>query len=186
MLLEEIYKKAKVVRSGKSLTTVNEFTDQIPALRPEVLMEVAYKIIRVMKQGASKIVTEEDKGVALATTVSLLTGVPLAVARWYSYSLGGLKEQVVAIDSEYFQGQLYLNGVEAGDRVIIIDDTLSSGGAAIALSDAVKGAGGELVDVVCAVEKIGNGGADNVLRATGLTVKTIIRVTVAEDGVSVD
>lgn len=186
MLLEEIYKKAKVVRSGKSLTTVNEFTDQIPALRPEVLMEVAYRIIRIMKHGASKIVTEEDKGVALATTVSLLTGVPLAVARWYSYSLGSLNEQVVAIDSEYFKGQLYLNGVEAGDRVIIVDDTLSSGGAVIALSDAVKGAGGELVDIVCAVEKIGNGGADNVLRATGLTVKTIIRVVVGEDGVSVE
>ncbi|AZF11594.1 Adenine phosphoribosyltransferase [Pseudomonas sp. R2-37-08W] len=186
MLLEEIYRKANVVWSGKSLTTVNEFTDQIPALRPEVLMEVAHKVIKVMSHDISKIVTEEDKGVALATTVALLTGIPLAVARWYSYSLGGFNEQVVAIESEYFHGQLYLNGVEAGDRVIIIDDTLSSGGAVIALVEAVKAAGGELVDIVCAVEKVGNGGADNVRRATGLAVKTIMKVAVSENGVSIE
>lgn len=41
MLLKEIYQSAKVVNSGKTLTTVNEFTDQLPALRPEVLIEVA-------------------------------------------------------------------------------------------------------------------------------------------------
>ncbi|WP_330210243.1 phosphoribosyltransferase family protein [Pseudomonas sp. AM4(2022)] len=186
MLLEEIYKKAKVVRSGKSLTTVNEFTDQIPALRPEVLIEVAHKIIKVMERDVSKIVTEEDKGAALATTVSLLTGIPLAMARWYSYSLGGFNEQVVDIDSEYYKGQLYLNGVEVGDRVIIIDDTLSSGGAVIALVDAVKGAGGEVADVVCAVEKVGNFGVENVVGATGIAVKTILKVLVSEDRVTVE
>ncbi|AZE84734.1 Adenine phosphoribosyltransferase [Pseudomonas orientalis] len=185
MLLEEIYKDARVVRSGENLTTVNEFTDQIPALRPAVLMEVAHEIIKVANLDVSKIVTEEDKGAALATTVSLLTGVPLAIARWYSYSLGGINEQVVAIDSEYFRGQLYLNGVEAGDRVIIIDDTLSSGGAVIALVDAVRGAGAEVVDIVCAVEKVGNSGAENVKGKTGLFVKTIMKVAVGEDRVTI-
>lgn len=186
MLLEEIYKKARVVRSGKSLTTVNEFTDQIPALRPAVLMEVAHKVVKLANLDVSKIVTEEDKGAALATTVSLLTGIPLAMARWYSYSLGDANEQVVSIDSEYFKGQLYLNGIEAGDRVIIVDDTLSSGGAVIALVDAVKGAGAEVVDIVCAVEKIGNAGADNVRDATGLLVKTVIKVAVGEDRVTIE
>ncbi len=51
-------------------------------------MEVAQKIVRLMDFNVSKIVTEEDKGAALATTVSLLTGIPMAMARWYSYSLG--------------------------------------------------------------------------------------------------
>jgi len=90
MLLEEVYRNARVVNSGAALTTVNEFTDQIPALRPEVLMEVAQKIVRLMDFNISKIVTEEDKGAALATTVSLLTGIPMAMARWYSYSLGDI------------------------------------------------------------------------------------------------
>lgn len=185
MLLEDIYRSARVVNSGKALTTVNEFTDQIPALRPEVLTEVAQKIIKLMDLNVSKIVTEEDKGAALATTVSLLTGIPLAMARWYPYSLGGINEQVVNIQSEYFQGDMYLNGIEAGDRVTIIDDTLSTGGAVIGLVKAVRGAGGELVDVICAVEKVENNGFENVKNQVGIDVKTIMKVAVREEGVTV-
>lgn len=185
MLLEEVYRNARVVNSGTALTTVNEFTDQIPALRPEVLMEVAQKIVRLMDFNVSKIVTEEDKGAALATTVSLLTGIPMAMARWYSYSLGDINEQMVNVQSEYFQGDMYLNGVNAGDRVTIIDDTLSTGGAVIALVNAVKGAGGELVDVICAVEKVGNNGAEKVKEQTGIDVKTIMKIVVGDEGVNV-
>lgn len=185
MLLEDIYKNAKVVNSGKAWTTVNEFTDQIPALRPEVLMEVAHGIIKCMDLSVSKIVTEEDKGAALATTVSLLTGIPLAMARWYSYSLSDINEQVVNIQSEYFDGVVYLNGVDVGDRVTIIDDTLSTGGTIIALARAVSGAGGELVDVVCAVEKVENNGFKNVKSQTGVEVKTLMKIMVREEGVSV-
>lgn len=185
MLLEEIYKNAKVVSSGKALTTVNEFADQIPALRPAVLMEVAQKVIRLMDLGVNKIVTEEDKGAALATTVSLLTGIPMAIARWYPYSLEGVNEQVVNIKSEYFQGQLYLNGVDAGDRVAIVDDTLSTGGAVIALVEAVRAGGGEVVDVVCAVEKVGSSGRFNVKNKTGVSVKTILKIVVGAKGVDV-
>lgn len=185
MLLEQVYKDAKVVNSGGAYTTVNEFTDQIPALRPAVLVEVAQRIVRLMDLNVSKIVTEEDKGAALATTVSLLTGIPMAMARWYPYSLGTINEQVVSIDSEYFQGEMYLNGIEAGDRAAIIDDTLSTGGAIVALTEAIRSAGGELLDVVCAVEKVGNGGFEKVRKMTGLSVKSVLKIKVNESGVSV-
>lgn len=185
MLLEEVYKKAKVVNSGKSLTTVNEFTDQIPALRPAVLIEVAQNLIRLMDLDVSKIVTEEDKGAPLATTISLLTGIPMAMARWYPYSLGDVNEQVVNIDSEYFQGKMYLNGIDAGDKVTIIDDTLSTGGAVISMVEAVQGAGGQLVDVTCAVEKMGGGGFKNVQAKTGIRVKTLIKIVVEDQSVRV-
>ncbi|WP_273825905.1 phosphoribosyltransferase family protein [Pseudomonas asplenii] len=185
MLLEEVYRAARVVHSGRALTTVNEFTDQLPALRPEVLIEVAQALIRKMDLGASKIVTEEDKGAPLATAVSLLSGIPMAMARWYPYSLGELNERVVSISSEYFEGQLYLNGINPGDRVVIVDDTLSTGGAVIALIEAVRCGGGEVIDVICAVEKLGCNGVDNVLRATGIRVKTIMKIIVGPDAVRV-
>ncbi|MGY2289664.1 adenine phosphoribosyltransferase [Pseudomonas sp. SDO528_S397] len=185
MLLEEIYRRAKVVNSGRALTTVNEFTDQLPALRPEVLIEVAQKIVRVMDLSVNKIVTEEDKGTALATTVSLLTGIPMAIARWYPYSLDGVNELWVDLKSEYFDGRLYLNGIDAGDRVAIIDDTLSTGGAVVALVEAVRAGGGEVFDVVCAVEKVGNNGSLNVKSKTGIEVKVIMKIAVDEEGVKV-
>lgn len=185
MLLEEVYKAARVVNSGRALTTVNEFTDQLPALRPAVLIEVAQAVIRKMDLGVNKIVTEEDKGAPLATAVSLLSGIPMAMARWYPYSLGTLNEKVVSISSEYFEGQLYLNGINPGDRVAIVDDTLSSGGAVIALVEAIREGGGDVVDVICAVEKVGCKGADNVLKETGIHVKTIMKIIVEVDSVRV-
>ncbi|MFC6339301.1 adenine phosphoribosyltransferase [Pseudomonas sp. CCM 7891] len=185
MLLKEIYKNAKVVNSGKALTTVNEFTDQLPALRPEVLLEVAYKVIKLMDFTADKIVTEEDKGAPLATAVSILTGIPMAMARWYPYSLDSVNESVVSISSEYFEGKMYLNGVQPGDRITVIDDTLSTGGAVISLIEAIRNCGGKVVDIICVVEKIQNGGANKVFKETGINVKTIMKIMVSKEGVEV-
>ena len=183
--LEDVYNKARVVRAGSTLITVNEFTDQSPALRPEVLFEVAHEVLRLMDLSVDKIVTEEDKGAPLATAVSLLTGIPMAMARWYTYSLDEVDTTVVDIKSEYFEGKLYLNGIQCGDRVVILDDTLSTGGAVVSLVEAVRQGGGEVVDVICAVEKVQNNGAVHVLNSTGLAVKTLIKITLSDEKVNV-
>ena len=39
MLLESVYEGAPAILTGRYLTTVNEFTDQVPALRTSVLKE---------------------------------------------------------------------------------------------------------------------------------------------------
>ncbi|WP_151816247.1 phosphoribosyltransferase family protein [Acinetobacter seifertii] len=185
MLLEEIYKNARVVNSGKTLTTVNEFTDQLPALRPKVLIEVAYAILEHLDCDFDKIVTEEDKGAPLATTISLLTGKPLAMARWYPYSLTELNNNVVDIKSEYFEGKMYLNGIDKGDKVVIIDDTLSTGGAVIALAEALKTAGSTIEKVICAIEKVQNKGKEKVKEITGLDVTSIMKIEVFPEEVKV-
>ncbi|MBS9422739.1 adenine phosphoribosyltransferase [Photorhabdus caribbeanensis] len=185
MLLEDVYENARVVNSGKALTTVNEFTDQLPALRPQVLIEVAHRIIQLMDLKVDKIVTEEDKGAPLATAISLFTGIPLAMARWYPYGLDEMNNTVVQISSEYFEGKMYLNGIEPGDRVSIIDDTLSTGGAVISLIEAVQKRGGEIKDVICAVEKVQNNGKNKVKDKTGIEVKTIMKIYLDHKSVKV-
>src|SRR5690349_21623349 len=45
MLLERAYEGAPALLTGKHLTTVNEFTDQIPALRPELLAEARDRLL---------------------------------------------------------------------------------------------------------------------------------------------
>ncbi len=185
MLLKEVYTSAKVVRSGSHFTTVNEFTDQLPALRPKVLWEAALEVVKTMNANVDKIVTEEDKGAPLATLVSIMTNTPLAIARWYPYSLGTYNEVKVKIDSEYFRGDLYLNGIESGDNVAIIDDTISTGGALIALINAIREAGGNVTDVVCVIEKVDNRGVERVFKETGVKVKTIIKISVSESGVEI-
>ncbi|MER7398624.1 phosphoribosyltransferase family protein [Streptomyces sp. NPDC000151] len=179
MLLEEVYAGAPTVKSGRHLTTVNEFTDQSPALRPEVLAEAAGRMLALGDFDADKILVEEDKGAFLGGALSLAAGLPLAVARWYTYDLGD-RSVPVPIDSEYFQGTLYVNGIEPGDRLTIVDDTISTGGTLIALIEAVQAAGARVGEVVVAVEKPENGGREKVAARFGITVKSVIRIAVDE------
>jgi adenine/guanine phosphoribosyltransferase-like PRPP-binding protein len=80
---------------------------------------------------------------------------------------------------EYTQGTLYLNGVERGDQVLIVDDLISTGGTLVALIRAVRQAGAHIRDVVCVAEKIEYGGGARVQAETGLAVKTLVKISVA-------
>jgi cysteine synthase A len=180
MLLEEIYEGAPTVFSGPYRTTINELTDQRPALRPEALAEAVNRLVRLGTfSAATKLLVEEDKGGILAGPVCLATGLPLAVARWYPYDLpgeGGNPPAEVEIASEYYSGHLYVNGIVPGDRVVIIDDTVSTGGTLVALVEAVRRAGAEVLEALVVTEKPANGGAEAVRVRCGIDVKTVLRV----------
>lgn len=182
-LLREAYKNAKIVNSGKHLTTINELCDQTPALRPELLLEVVDEILKFGTFGATKILTEEDKGAPIATAVSLATKLPLAMARWYPYHLPNQTQ--VNINSEYFSGSLYLNGLEPNDRVLILEDTLSTGGTMTALIEAIEKADAQVAGAIAVIEKIENDGHDNVWLKTGIDVKTCLQIRVTEKGVEI-
>ena len=183
MLLHEVYNRARVIKSGRYLTTVNELCDQIPALRPRVLWEAALEVARRCPADVTKLLGEEDKGAPLLTAVSLITGIPMCMARWYKYELGG--EQSIEIQSEYFEGHLYVNGVERGDRIAIIEDTISTGGTLIGLIGAVQKAGATVTSAIALVEKTENCGVRRVYDATGVAVTTILRISVSKDGVKI-
>jgi cysteine synthase len=186
MLLEQIYEGAPTVRSGRYRTTINELTDQRPALRPEALAEAVSRLVRLGTfSTATKLLVEEDKGGILAGPVCLATGLPLAVARWYPYDLpgeSGRPPAEVEITSEYYTGHLYVNGIVPGDRVVIIDDTISTGGTLVALIEAVRRSGAEVLEALVVTEKPANGGAAAVRLRCGVEVKPVLRVAI--DGAS--
>lgn len=180
--LIEVYSNAQTVKNGGKFTTVNELCDQVPALRPEVLKEATDWLLSVGEFRGNKIVTEEDKGAILVGVVALLAQKPLAVARWYPYKLPDNAAVKVSMSSEYREGDLYLNGVNPGDKVTIIEDTISSGGTIIALIEAVRKAGAEVVEVLAVVEKLDFDGVQRVRAQTGIEVKTGIGIKVDEKG----
>ncbi len=182
-VLCEVYENARVVRSGKHLTTVNELCDQVPALRPSVLKAAVEQALTFGTFGANKIFTEEDKGAPIAAAMSLATNLPLCMARWYPYEIEG--QVKVDIKSEYFSGSLFMNGINRGDKILIIEDTLSTGGTMIALIEAVQKAGAEVVGAIAIVEKVANEGHDNVWIKTGIDVKTCLKINVTELGVEI-
>lgn len=163
---------------------INPLTEQIPATSADLLKQTTNWIVEVGCFSLSnKIVGEEDKGGILVASTALSTGLPFGMARWYPTGL----ENQISVDfiMEYTSGKLYLNGIEQGDQVIIVDDMISTGGTMLALIEAVKLAKANIVDIICVAEKIEYGGVHRVYEKTGYLVKTLIKISVSGERSSV-
>ncbi|MFB6154754.1 MAG: hypoxanthine/guanine phosphoribosyltransferase [Haloferacaceae archaeon] len=155
---------------------VHPISDGVPMLRPELLREIVIRIIRKAElENVDKIVTPAAMGIHISTAVSLMTDIPLVVIRKRQYGLDG--EVALAQQTGYSENEMFINDVEEGDRVLVIDDVLSTGGTMNAILDALDHIGAEIVDVVAVIKKAG----PNELDDTDYRVKTLINVTV-EDG----
>ena len=157
---------------------INPLTEQIPATSAELLQAATDWIVEAGNfSDATKIAGEEDKGAVLVASTSLATGLPFGMARWYPAGLEG--QVAVAFEMEYASGQLFLNGVEENDKVIIVDDLISTGGTMLALIEAVQLAKAQIIDIICIAEKIEYGGVQRIVSETGYQIKTLIKISVA-------
>jgi adenine phosphoribosyltransferase len=69
--------------------------------------------------------------------------------------------------------EMHLDAVDAGERVILVDDLIATGGTALAALDLLGQAGAEIVAAVFVVDLPELGGADK-LRAAGVPVSTLV------------
>ncbi|MFB6141520.1 MAG: phosphoribosyltransferase family protein, partial [Halosimplex sp.] len=65
-----------------------------------------------------------------------------------------------------------------GDRVLVLDDVLSTGGTLSGVTGALEEIGADIVDIVCVIKK---DDGENKLADAGYEAKTLINVVV-EDG----
>jgi len=160
---------------------VHPISDGVPMLRPQLLREVVIGIIRKANlAGVDKIVTPAAMGIHISTAVSLMTDIPLVVVRKRSYGLAG--ELSLSQVTGYSESEMYINDVEAGDRVLVLDDVLSTGGTLTAITGALEELGAEIVDVVAVIKKVGQ---ENELDETPYRAKTLINVDVVDGEVVV-
>lgn len=125
-------------------------------------------------------VGEEDRGAMIVADILGQYRLPRTLARWSPSGVPG--EIAVGLANEYIEEgstQVYLNGVRPGDRVLIVDDLISTGGTLCALVDAVRLAGGEILEVFTVGEKTENQGRAYLQQHCGLAVKTLIASTMA-------
>jgi adenine phosphoribosyltransferase len=168
--------ESPIVKRGEYNYFVHPITDGIPSLDPALLREIAVALVRVLDLAdVDRIVTAEAMGIHIGSALSLITDIPLVVMRKRPYGLPG--EIAVHQETGYSKGELYLNGIEPGDRVVIVDDVCSTGGTMQALIGALRRARAEVVDT-CVVIKRGDP------KAT-CPFKALVSIEVTHDGVHV-
>jgi adenine phosphoribosyltransferase len=168
--------EAPIIEKGEYEYFVHPISDGVPMLEPSLLREIVIGIIRKAHlEDVDKIVTPAAMGIHISTAVSLMTDIPLVVIRKRQYGLDG--EMPLSQQTGYSENEMYINDVGEGDRVLVLDDVLSTGGTMKAVLDALEHIGADLVDVVAVIKKAG----PNELDDTHHEVKTLINVTV-EDG----
>jgi len=175
--LQESLLEAPIVKKDDYHYFVHPVSDGVPTLDPGLLREIVIKIIRKVElDSVDKIVTPAAMGIHISTAVSLMTDVPMVVIRKRQYGLEG--ETPLFQQTGYSENEMYINDVSEGDRVLVLDDVLSTGGTLRAVLDALGDIGAEVVDSCVVIKKVGG---DNEVDAAGYDVKTLINVDI-EDG----
>ncbi|MDG6221049.1 MAG: adenine phosphoribosyltransferase, partial [Candidatus Thermoplasmatota archaeon] len=106
---------------------VHPITDGVPEVSKELLEEVAEAIIDVADLCCDKLVTVEAMGLLASLSLTLRTRIPTVVIRKRKYGLPG--EVAVEQKTGYRNNQhLCINGLNRGDRIVFVDDVLSTGG----------------------------------------------------------
>ncbi len=158
---------------------VHPISDGVPKLEPTLLREIVIRIIRKADlEDVDRIVTPAAMGIHISTAVSLMTDIPLTVIRKRQYGLDG--EVAISQQTGYSKNEMYINDVHEGERVLVLDDVLSTGGTLAAVLTALDEIGAEVVDTVAVIKKVGG---ENKIEDTDFHIKTLINVDVIDQEV---
>lgn len=181
--------KDKILAEGKNLGSGILKIDSIlnHQMQPQFMLEVGAEIARRFQHTQpTRILTAEVSGIAPALMTGLALNIPIVYARkkkpitMYgpvmletapSHTKGG--ETMLLVSAEFLQ---------AGERVLIVDDFLASGHTLRALARIVTGAGCELVGIAAVVEKSFEGGRELLESRYDVPVEALVTIVNMDDG----
>jgi orotate phosphoribosyltransferase len=146
-----------VLRSGKRSNVY--FDKYLFETRPAILRQLGAYLAELLPPETEIIAAPELGAILLGGAVSLETGKPLVLVRKEAKEYG---------TSKALEGRL-----EAGQKVTVVEDVLTTGGEAIKAAEKVRAAGGEVLMLVAVLDRE-EGAADN-LRAAGLDYRPLFR-----------
>lgn len=181
--LEEMIQQEGLVLSDQVLKVDSFLNHQVD---PTLMWEIAYEFMdRFKDSGITRILTIEAGGIAPAMMTALRLGVPMVYARKTKsltlnegtisaevYSFTKQQTSTITVAEKYLQ---------AGERVLIIDDFLANGEAAFGLAKLVEQAGAEVAGFGIVIEKSFQPGRQKLLDA-GFRVESLARIKKLEAG----
>lgn len=140
---------------------------------------------RFREMGITKVLTVESSGIGPALLTALEMGVPMIFARKRkSLTLTeGLITSTVRSFTKQETNEVTISRdfITKGDNVLIIDDFLAVGQAALGLIDIVKQAGANPVGVGIVIEKSFQDGY-KMVKETGVQLESLAKIASLEDG----
>ena len=150
--LKESLLAAPIIWKGDYPYFIHPLTDGVPRLDPSVLNAVVELIeTKVDWNSVDLILGIEAMGLPLTSPLSMRNNRPQVVVRKRSYELEG--ELSIDQSTGYSKGSMYLNDVQVGERILIVDDVLSTGGTLDAIIKGVESLGAIIETVIVVVEK---------------------------------
>ena len=181
-LLEQRIRYEGEVRPGGILKVDSFLNHQID---PQLIYEMAKEFKRLFADcGVNKILTIEASGIAMAVMTGYEFRVPVVFAK--KSKSRNISDDLYSVEVESFtHGNtntvvVSKDYLDAGDRVLIVDDFLATGSALVGLKALVEQAGGTVVGAGIAIEKAFQGGGDR-LRAQGLRVESLAKIASMSD-----
>ncbi len=151
-ILQDSLRGAPIIWKGDYPYFIHPISDGIPRMDAEVLRATRDLIVSSIDWSeVDLIVTVEAMGLPLLAAVGDATGKPTVVIRKRSYGMEG--EVKVDVATGYSQSIVYINDIKPGERVVIVDDVISTGGTLEPLLERLESMGVILHDVVVAIEK---------------------------------
>lgn len=183
-LLEKKIMECGELREGGILKVDSFLNHQIDI---ELMQEIGKEFARLFaNKKITKILTIEASGIGIACVVSQYFGnVPVVFAKKseaknlsgdvystviHSYTKG--KDFTVRVDKKY---------ISKGDNILIIDDFLANGEAALGLLKLVESAGADVAGIGICIEKAFQKGGD-LIRSTGTELHSLAIIDVKADG----
>ena len=181
--LQDSLRGAPIIWKGDYPYFIHPISDGIPRMEAEVLRATRDLIVNMVDWSEVDIVVSvEAMGLPLLAAVGEATGKPTVVIRKRSYGMEG--EVRVDVSTGYSNSTAYINDISPGERVLVVDDVISTGGTLEPLLEALEEMGAVLQGVIVAIEK-GAGRERLAEERPNWPIQTLARIDIVDGRVEI-
>ena len=177
-VLQDSLRGSPIIWKGEYPYFIHPISDGIPRMDADVLRATRDLIVEMVDWSKiDLIVSVEAMGLPLLAAVGDATGKPTVVIRKREYGMEG--EVRVDVSTGYSQSTTYINDISPGERILIVDDVISTGGTLEPILATLEEMGVILQDIVIAIEK-GEGRERLAKERPGWPIRTLARIDIID------
>ena len=182
-VLQDSLRGSPIIWKGDYPYFIHPISDGIPRMDADVLRATRDLIVEMVDWSKiDLIVSVEAMGLPLLAAVGDATGKPTVVIRKREYGMEG--EVRVDVSTGYSQSTTFINDISPGERILIVDDVISTGGTLEPILATLEEMGVILQDIVIAIEK-GEGRERLARERPRWPIRTLARIDIIDGRVEI-